>query len=171
VSEKNLKQALQQVKANKGSAGVDGMTVGGITDYLKQHWPANPRTTAEWDLRAETGEAGGNPQAGRRGAKAWYPDGAGSFDPAGGDAGSAAAVGLDVLDRTATVFDRDDPRIKQGPGTAIHCRGLRLGELISIWRNFSIESNHPNKLMSQIAKRVEDKRAVETHPGILECLG
>src|SRR5450432_2005146 len=35
----NLKQALQQVKANKGSAGVDGMTTGGITDYLKQHWP------------------------------------------------------------------------------------------------------------------------------------
>jgi retron-type reverse transcriptase len=31
---------LRQVKANKGSAGVDGMTVGGITDYLKQHWPA-----------------------------------------------------------------------------------------------------------------------------------
>ena len=36
----NLKGALRQVKANKGSAGVDGMTVGGITDYLKQHWPA-----------------------------------------------------------------------------------------------------------------------------------
>ena len=36
----NLKAALRQVKANKGSAGVDGMTVGGITDYLKQHWPA-----------------------------------------------------------------------------------------------------------------------------------
>ena len=36
----NLKQALQRVKANKGSAGVDGMTVDGITDYLKQHWPA-----------------------------------------------------------------------------------------------------------------------------------
>ena len=33
----NLKAALQQVKANKGSAGVDGMTVGAITDYLKQH--------------------------------------------------------------------------------------------------------------------------------------
>src|SRR5499425_932660 len=36
----NLKQALRQVKANKGSAGVDGMTIGGISDYLKQHWPA-----------------------------------------------------------------------------------------------------------------------------------
>jgi RNA-directed DNA polymerase len=36
----NLKEALRRVRANKGSAGVDGMTVGGITDYLKQHWPA-----------------------------------------------------------------------------------------------------------------------------------
>src|SRR2546421_12715537 len=34
---------------------------------------SDPRATAEWDLRAETGEAGGNPQAGRRGTKAWYP--------------------------------------------------------------------------------------------------
>jgi RNA-directed DNA polymerase len=36
----NLKAALKQVKANKGSPGVDGMTVAGIKDYLKQHWPA-----------------------------------------------------------------------------------------------------------------------------------
>jgi RNA-directed DNA polymerase len=36
----NLREALRRVKANKGSAGVDGMTVGGITCYLKQHWPA-----------------------------------------------------------------------------------------------------------------------------------
>jgi RNA-directed DNA polymerase len=36
----NLKEALRRVKANKGSAGVDRMTVVGITDYLKQHWPA-----------------------------------------------------------------------------------------------------------------------------------
>src|SRR6266567_5470613 len=35
----NLKEALRRVKANKGSAGVDGITVGGITDYLKQNWP------------------------------------------------------------------------------------------------------------------------------------
>src|SRR6202451_3308433 len=36
----NLKAALQRVKANKGSPGVDGMTVGGIKDYLKEHWLA-----------------------------------------------------------------------------------------------------------------------------------
>ena len=36
----NCKQALARVKANKGSAGVDGMTVYELTDFLKQHWPA-----------------------------------------------------------------------------------------------------------------------------------
>src|ERR1700732_338841 len=35
----NLKAALKQVKANKGSPGVDGMTGGGIKDYLKEHRP------------------------------------------------------------------------------------------------------------------------------------
>src|SRR2546425_3568973 len=36
----NLKEALRQVKGNKGSAGVDGITVNQLPDYLKQHWPA-----------------------------------------------------------------------------------------------------------------------------------
>ena len=36
----NCKQALARVKANKGSPGIDGMTVEELTDYLKQHWPA-----------------------------------------------------------------------------------------------------------------------------------
>src|SRR5215475_7094090 len=36
----NLKEALRQVKANKGSAGIDTMTVDQLADYLKQHWPA-----------------------------------------------------------------------------------------------------------------------------------
>jgi hypothetical protein len=36
----NLKAALRQVRANMGSPGVDGVTVVGIKDYLKEHWPA-----------------------------------------------------------------------------------------------------------------------------------
>src|SRR5436853_7196748 len=36
----NCKQALARVKANKGSPGVDGMTVHELPGYLKQHWPA-----------------------------------------------------------------------------------------------------------------------------------
>jgi RNA-directed DNA polymerase len=34
----NLKEALRQVRSNKGSAGVDRMTVDQLGDYLKQHW-------------------------------------------------------------------------------------------------------------------------------------
>src|SRR6478609_166474 len=34
----NLKEALRQVKGNKGSAGVDRMTVDQLGNYLKQHW-------------------------------------------------------------------------------------------------------------------------------------
>ena len=36
----NCQQALKRVKANKGSPGVDGMTVQQLPEYLKQHWPA-----------------------------------------------------------------------------------------------------------------------------------
>jgi RNA-directed DNA polymerase len=36
----NCKQALARVQANKGSAGVDGMTVQQLPEHLKQHWPA-----------------------------------------------------------------------------------------------------------------------------------
>jgi len=36
----NCKQALRRVKANKGSAGVDGMTVEQLPRHLKEHWPA-----------------------------------------------------------------------------------------------------------------------------------
>ena len=35
----NCKQALQRVKANKGSPGVDGMTVEELPEYLTQHGP------------------------------------------------------------------------------------------------------------------------------------
>jgi len=35
----NLREALKRVKANKGSAGIDRMTVKEMSDYLKEHWP------------------------------------------------------------------------------------------------------------------------------------
>ncbi|WP_309500944.1 reverse transcriptase domain-containing protein [Bradyrhizobium arachidis] len=39
IERENLKKALAQVKRNKGSAGADGMTVGELPAYLKEHWP------------------------------------------------------------------------------------------------------------------------------------
>src|SRR6266496_3736683 len=37
---KNCLRALKRVKSNKGSPGIDGMTVSELPGYLKQHWPA-----------------------------------------------------------------------------------------------------------------------------------
>src|SRR5215813_9700980 len=94
----NLKAALRQVRANQGSPGVDGMTVVGLKDYLKQHWPAIREQTVERDLRTAAGKTGGNRQAGRgRCQKTGHPFGAGSIHPAGGTPGSAEAVGPDVF--------------------------------------------------------------------------
>ena len=36
----NLKQALKRVKSYKGAPGVDGMTVRGLSAYLREHWPS-----------------------------------------------------------------------------------------------------------------------------------
>src|SRR6201982_3813918 len=36
----NCWQAYKRVKANKGSPGIDGIKVGELSGYLKQHWPS-----------------------------------------------------------------------------------------------------------------------------------
>jgi RNA-directed DNA polymerase len=40
LSRPNMQAALKRVKKNKGSPGVDGMTVGELPDHLRSHWPA-----------------------------------------------------------------------------------------------------------------------------------
>ncbi|WP_159797111.1 group II intron reverse transcriptase/maturase [Streptococcus halichoeri] len=38
LSRSNMLEAYNQVKINKGSAGIDGVTIDEIDDYLQQHW-------------------------------------------------------------------------------------------------------------------------------------
>lgn len=38
LSRSNMLEAYNQVKANKGSAGIDDITIDDIDNYLYQHW-------------------------------------------------------------------------------------------------------------------------------------
>jgi RNA-directed DNA polymerase len=152
----NLKEALRRVKANKGSAGVDGMTVGGITDYLKQHWPA---------IREQLLNGTYEPKPVRR-VEIPKPD------------GGVRKLGIPtVLDRliqqaVMQVLQRQwDPTFSEGsygfrPGRSAHQAVAQAQQYIAEgygWCvDFDLEKffdrvNH-DKLMGQVAKRVEDKR-------------
>ena len=62
----NLLEALRRVKGNKGSAGIDGMTVGQLSGYLKEHWLTireqllngtyKPQPVSAWKSRSRTEE-------------------------------------------------------------------------------------------------------------------
>src|SRR5215467_7184260 len=101
----NCKQALARVKANKGTPGVDGMTVHELPEFLKQHWPA---------IR-------------RRREKTRHSFGAGSIHPASGDAGAATQVGPDVFRSQLRVSARALGGSGGGSGAAVHRRRLSLG--------------------------------------------
>src|SRR5512133_2097873 len=153
----NLKAALRQVKANKGSPGVDGMTVGGITDYLKQHWPA---------IREQLLNGTYEPKPIKR-VEIPKPDGGGVRKlgiPSVLDRFIQQAV-LQVLQRQ---WDRTFSDHSYGfrPGRSAHQAVAQAQQYIAEGHGWCVDLdlekffdrvNH-DKLMGQIAKRIEDKR-------------
>src|ERR1700686_3059436 len=156
----NLKEALRQVKGNKGSAGVDRMTVDQLGDYLKQHWPA---------IREQLLNGTYEPKPVRR-VEIPKPDG-----------GGMRKLGIPtVLDRfiqqaVMQVLQRQwNPTFSQysygfRPRRSAHHAVAQAQGYIAQGRgwviDFDLEKffdrvNH-DKLMSQIAKRVEDKQLLK----------
>src|SRR6266576_5262545 len=156
----NLKEALRRVKANKGSAGVDGMTVDEITGYLKQHWPA---------IREQLLSGTYKPQPVRR-VEIPKPDGGGVRKlgiPSTLDRFIQQAV-MQVLQRR---WDRTFSDHSYGfrPGRSAHQAVAQAQQYIAQGHgwvvDFDLEKffdrvNH-DKLMGQIAKRIEDKRLLK----------
>src|ERR1039457_3502048 len=102
---------------------------------------SDPGTIVEWDLRAETGKAGGDPEAGWRGAQAGHSDSAGPVCAAGGAAGFAEAVGPDVF-RTQLRFSSGAVgQAGSGTGAAVYRRRLRRVRGFD-WKKFFDRVNH-----------------------------
>jgi hypothetical protein len=113
----NLKEALRRARSNKGSAGVDGMTVDKLGDYLKQHWPV---------IREQLLNGIYEPKPVRR-VEIQKPDGGGVVKPSG-DAGSAKAMGPDVFPIQLRVSTASVGASRCGSSAAVHRARLRMGD-------------------------------------------
>src|SRR6266850_1408593 len=156
----NLKEALRQVRSNKGSAGVDRMTVDQFGDYLKQHWPA---------IREQLLNGTYEPQPVRR-VEIPKPDGGGVRKlgiPTVLDRFIQQAV-MQVLQRrwnpTFSPYSygfRPRRSAHQAVAQAQRYSAQGYGWVIDLdLEKFFDRVNH-DKLMGQIAKRVEDKRLLK----------
>jgi RNA-directed DNA polymerase len=155
----NLREAFQRVRSNKGSAGVDGMTIDDLSD-LKEHWPV---------IREQLLSGTYEPKPVRR-VEIPKPDG-----------GGVRKLGIPtVLDRfvqqaVMQVLQRQwDPTFSQHsygfrPGRSAHQAVAQAQQYIVAgygWvvdldlEKFFDRVNH-DKLMGQIANRVEDKRLLK----------
>jgi hypothetical protein len=85
VCEREPQAGLATSEVEQGESGGRRHACRRIARLPETALASNPGTAAARDLQAETGEAGGNPEAGRRSAKTGH-SGAGSVYPAGGDA-------------------------------------------------------------------------------------
>src|SRR5215472_4138976 len=122
-------------------------------------------TVVERDLCAATGEAGGNPQAGRRRReKTRHSFGAGSIHSAGGDAGSATQVGPDVFRTQLWVSSWAIGSSGGGSGTEVYrrrislVRGLGFGEILR--PGFARQTD------GQDCRRDQRQAVVEADPGV-----
>ncbi len=155
----NLKEALRRVKANKGSAGIDGITTDGITGYLKQHWPA---------IREQLLNGTYEPKPVRR-VEIPKPD--------GGVRKLGIPTVLDRIIQQAVMqvlqrqWDRTFSDRSYGfrPGRSAHQAVAQAQQYIAEGHGWCVDLdlekffdrvNH-DKLMGQIAKRVADKRLLK----------
>jgi len=155
----NLKEALRRVKSNQGSPGIDGMTVTELPDYLRQYWPM---------IREQLLNGTYEPKPVRR-VEIPKPD------------GGMRMLGIQtVLDRFVQQavmqvlqrrWDRTFSDHSYGfrPGRSAHQAVARAQQYIAegySWvvdldlEKFFDRVNH-DKLMGQVAKRVEDKRLLK----------
>src|SRR5229473_115612 len=162
----NLKAAMRRVRANQGSPGVDGMTVIGIKDYLKQHGPA---------IREQLLNGTYEPQPVRR-VEIRKPD--------GGVRKLGIPTVLDRLIQQAVMqvlqprWDRTFSAHSHGfrPQRSAHQAVAKAQQYIAEGNRWVVDLdlekffdrvNH-DKLMAAITRRVSDKRMLKLIRAILE---
>jgi retron-type reverse transcriptase len=152
----NLQAALKRVRKNKGSAGIDGMTVDELSEHLPTHWPALREGLLAGTYQPSPVRRHTIPKAG----------------------GGARELGIPtVVDRfiqqaiLQVLGPRFDPSFSQHsygfrPGCGAHDAVVQAQRYVNEGRRFVVDVdletffdrvNH-DVLMGRLAKRIEDKR-------------
>jgi RNA-directed DNA polymerase len=159
VERSNLRKALERVKANKGAAGVDGMSVEDLAPYLKEHWLT---------IRAQLLDGSYKPQPVRR---VEIPKAAGGTRPLGIPTVLDRFIQQAVMQVLQADWDRTFSEHSFGfrPKRSAHQAVARAQEYFASGHGFVVDIdlekffdrvNH-DILMGLVAKRVTDKRVLK----------
>jgi len=165
VERNNLRKALARVKANKGAAGIDGMTFEDLTPHLKEHWPT---------IRAQLLDGTYKPQPVRR---VEIPKASGGMRPLGIPTVLDRFIQQAVMQVLQADWDRTFSEHSFGfrPGRSAHQAVERAQAYIASGHGWVVDIdlekffdrvNH-DILMGLIAKRVMDKRILKLIRGFL----
>ena len=152
----NLEAALKRVRKNKGSAGIDGMTVDELPEHLKTHWPA---------LREHLLAGTYQPSAVRRHA---IPKSGGGVRELGIPTVVDRFIQQAILQVLGPRFDPTFSQHSHGfrPGRSAHDAVVQAQRYVNEGRRIVVDVdlekffdrvNH-DVLMGRLAKRIEDKR-------------
>jgi RNA-directed DNA polymerase len=159
LSRDNLLRALKSVKANRGSPGVDGMTVQALSEYLKEQWPSIREALFAGTYRPSPVKRVEIPK------------------PGGGERMLGIPTVLDRLIQQALaqvlgrLFDPHFSDASYGfrPKRSAHQAVRKAQAFIREGRNWVVDVdltrffdrvNH-DKLMARVARRVKDKRVLK----------
>ncbi len=165
VERENLKKALAQVKRNKGTAGIDGMSVDDLPAYLKEHWPT---------IQAQLLEGAYKPQPVRR---VEIPRASGGTRPLGIPTVLDRFIQQAVMQVLQADWDGTFSETSFGfrPGRSAHQAVERAQAYIAAGHGVVVDIDlekffdrvDHDILMGLIAKRVADKRLLKLIRGFL----
>jgi len=161
----NLKEALRRVKANAGAAGVDGMSVKELPDFLRENWPRLKEQLLSGTYRPQPVRRVEIPKTGGGMRKLGIPTVVDRF---------VQQAVLQVLQ------ERWDPTFSEfsygfRPGRSAHQAVAKAQEYIQQGYDWVVDLdlekffdrvNH-DVLMSRVARRISDKRMLKLIRGFL----
>jgi RNA-directed DNA polymerase len=165
LDRENLRKALRAVRRNKGAPGTDEMTVDELPVHLEEHWPA---------IRDQLLQGAYAPQPVRR---VMIPKVSGGERPLGIPTVLDRLIQQAVLQALQPRWDPTFSEQSYGfrPGRSAHQAVARAQEYVAAGHAWVVDLdlaqffdrvNH-DRLMAQVAKRVDDKRLLKLIRGFL----